>query len=222
MAYGLQVKNSDGQIILDSSEGFSTFIKVASGAATPSSNLFDFPSGITTSHLFFVRIPGSGVVSENFYAGSGDRQVYTTYASAAQWLRADKTTSNASGFDTGYGLNVFDGTGVAEADLLFTTTTGTALDIVAVGTYDSLLTSSFTSIRYTIDSQEPHYVLVNGSMYISINIPFVGQLVAQNGYEFSYTGSTLDYIDVISKVVLPGTTTPIGGGASYMILKERS
>lgn len=227
MAYGLQVHNADGQIILDSSEGLATFIKTTSGAVTPSNDLFTYPSGITTSHLFFARIAGDGFIGEHFYSvtnssNEDDRQVFTDYSSSVQWLKADKTTGNVSGFADAYGLNVFDDQGVASTNLLFSSNTSTSLDIVAVGTYDSLKTNSWTSKRYLIDSTEPHYVLINGSLYLKYNVPYVGWLTVTNGYEFSYTGSTLDYIDILSKVVLPGWTNVLGGGTSYMIVKERS
>ena len=227
MTYGLQVRNADNQIILDSSEGLATFIKTASGAVTPSNDLFAYPSGITTSHLFFARIAGDGFIGEHFYSTSNsdnedDRQVFTDYSSSVQWLKADKTIGNVSGFEDEYGLNVFDGTGTGASDLLFSTNTSTAIDIVAVGDYDSLATNNWTSKRYLIGSTEPHYVLINGSLYLKSNIPFVGWIVVTNGYEFSYTGTTLDYIDILSKVVLPGWTNTIGGGSSYMIIKERS
>jgi len=221
--YGLKVYNGDNQVILDSDEGFATFIKTGGGTlGTNTGNLIDWPSGITVSDLFFMRLPGSGFVSNNFLAdGTGTRQVYTNYTASQQWLEAARTTSNVSGFAGGYGLNVFDGSGVAESNLLFTTNATTALDIVTVGTYEDLVTENNTIKTISINSTEPHYVLINGSFRLYLDIYSVGQFEVRNGYQFNYSGTTLTSIDIESRLV--GTyTTPIGGDTSYMIVKLRS
>ena len=221
--YGLKIYNGDNQVILDSDEGFATFIKTGGGTlGTNTGTEIDWPSGITVSDLFFIKLPGSGFVANNFEAsGSGTRQVYTTYTDSQQWLEADRTTSNVgTGFDDGYGLNVFDGSGVAESNLLFTTNATTALDIVTVGTYEELLTANNTIKTISINSTEPHYVLMNGSFRLHLDIYSVGQFEIKNGYQFNYSGTTLTSIDIESRVV--GTNAAVGGDTSYMIVKLRS
>jgi hypothetical protein len=223
--YGLKVYNGDNQVILDSDEGFATFIKTGGGTlGTNTGTLIDWPSSIYISDLFFVRLPGSGFVANNFIAEyvNETRQIYTTYTASQQWLEAARTTSNVSGFADGYGLNVFDGSGVAESNLLFTTNTPTALDIVEVGTYDELLIANNTSKNITINSTEPHYVLMNGTFRLHLDIYAVGQFELKNGYQFNYSGTTLNSIDIESKLIMPGYTPVIGGDATYMIIKLRS
>ena len=53
--YGLKVYNGDNQVILNSDEGFPTFIKTGGGTlGTNTGTLIDWPSSIYISDLFFV------------------------------------------------------------------------------------------------------------------------------------------------------------------------
>ena len=225
MAYGLEVRNNNNQIILDSSEGLPTFIKVANGTTGTTGTNFNFPSGITPSNLLFMHVPGTGEVSEAFRFGTDTRQIRTTYTASKDWIKVDVSTSNVSGFGSGYGLNVFDGTGVAAADLLFSTNTASAIDIVNVGTWNDLLPSTTERIVPITDPSSKHYVLINGSHY---GIFLLGALqyaynnLTYNGYKFTYSGSTLDSISIISRYVTFYGTSTKGGGEAYMIVKERS
>ncbi|SVB49512.1 uncharacterized protein METZ01_LOCUS202366, partial [marine metagenome] len=82
---------------------------------------------------------------------------------------------------------------------------------------------SFTSIEVDItDPASPHYVLINGSLRILWDVDLVGQMEAKNGYQFNYSGTTLDTIDIVSQFIMIGSDEPIGGHASYMVIKERS
>ena len=225
MAYGLEVRNGDNQIILDSSEGFPTFIKTSSGTTGTTAAEFNFPSGITPSNLLFMHLPGTGEVAEAFRFGTETRQIRSTYTASKSWIKVDVSTSNVSGFDSGYGLNVFDGTGTAAADLLFSSNTASAIDIVNVGTWDDLKPSTTERIVDITDSTAKHYVLINGSHY-GIWLIGAGQYAynneGHNGYKFNYSGTTLESITIISSLLGFYGTTTRGGGEAYMIVKERS
>jgi hypothetical protein len=230
--YGLKVYNGSNRLILDSTEGFATFIKTGGGTlGTVTSNAVDYPSGITIGDLFFVRLPGNGFIAEKYYSGSGTRQLHTTYTGSQQWIKADKTTSNVSSHTDGYGLNVFDGTGTAESDLLFSTNATTALDIAAVGGWN--FSSGEIEVEYDCPdqwSQTDHYVLINGSLHSESIISIFGgnyPITVDMGYEFNYDNNALDNIKMKAYIYTEGLgTEPIPAVASalttYMIVRLRS
>tara|TARA_B100000927_G_C16335252_1_gene416986 strand:- start:109 stop:786 length:678 start_codon:yes stop_codon:yes gene_type:complete len=224
MSYGLKVFNGDGLTILDSSEGLSTFIKTNTGTISSGSGTVNFPTGIDVTDLFFVRPTSNIFIAES--AISGSRQIYRSGTSVLDWFEADNTLGNfSSGFDTGYGLNVFDGTGTAASDLLFSSNTAQSLDIVAVGSYSDL--GSNTELQININSSTPHYGLLNGSLFGSGTVTGYlgggGTIERKRGYEYSYSGSTLSYIKIVSTFAYPGSNgfQPGGGDMAYMIVKLR-
>ena len=227
MSYGLKVFNGDGLTILDSSEGLSTFIKVDSNTISSTSSYpVNFPTGIDVTDLLFVQPEANIFVSESYYNGS-QRQIYRSGTSTLNWIQADNTQGNfSSGFDTGYGLNVFDGTGTAASDLLFSSNTSQSIDIVAVGAYADL--GSNTELQININSNEAHYVLINGSHFGSFTAapgsPYAQSFLYQRGYEYYYSsGNNLSYIKIVSKTANPFTSgvAPGGGDMAYMIIKLR-
>ena len=230
--YGLKVFNGDNKLILDSTEGFPTFIKTAGGTlGTVTSNAVNYPSGVTIGDLFFVRLPGNGFVAEKFYSGTGARQLYTTYTGSQQWLKADRTTSNVANHTNGYGLNVFDGTGTAESDLLFSTNATTALDIAAAGTWN--FTSGETELIHNVPaqwSQTDHYVLINGSVYSEDSTNILGSpvpVIFKLGFEFNYNNNALTNITLQGSIETNGNGGVSFGGvgslfSSFMIVRLRS
>ena len=118
-----------------------------------------------------------------------------------------------------YGIKVLNAAGT---DIEFSSESGSALEIVAVGTYGDL-GNSF-SLSYTINSTTPHYVLVPGSGYNYFNIwGFTGTF--KMGYQYNYSGSTCTSIEIHrsftwgSGSVIAGSSE---GAAAYMIVKYRS
>ena len=94
MSYGLKVFNGDGLVILDSSEGFSTFIKTNTGTITSGAGTVNFPTGIDVTDLFFVRPTSNIFIAES--AISGSRQIYRSGTSVLDWFEADNTLGNFS------------------------------------------------------------------------------------------------------------------------------
>ena len=205
-------------MIINSTDGYSTLIRTASGAVSGTS--FAYPSGTSSGDLFLVHLPASGFVAQNTtFSGSSDT-IYSSYSSAKNWIKAASTsTSTVSGYASGYGIRVMNAAG---NDVTFSSETGDALEIVAVGTYGDLGNS--TSLSYTINSTTPHYVLIPGSAYNYFSFwSFTGTF--KMGYQFNYSGSTCTSIE-IQRSFLWGTGSTITGssqGAStYMIVKYRS
>ncbi len=218
MAYGIKVLNADNRVILNSTDGYSTLIKGASGAVTGTS--FAYPSGTSSADLFLVHLPAAGFIAQNTtFSGSSDT-IYSSYSSAKNWIKALPTSSSTvSGYNSGYGIKVLNAAGT---DVEFSSESGSALEIVAVGTYGDL-GNSF-SLSYTINSTTPHYVLVPGSGYNYFNIwGFTGTF--KMGYQYNYSGSTCTSIEIHrsftwgSGSVIAGTSE---GAAAYMIVKYRS
>jgi len=228
--YGFKSFNADNQVTFDSDEGHAHFIKVATTTLSSPGGA-DYPSGFEFNTLLFGRPTTTSVIGESGYS-TPNRQFFTSATTPVELLKADISTSNVSNFATGYGLNIFDGTGTAEADLLFSSNTDTALDIITVGEFSSIGagSSNITSINVPINSTAPHYVLIPGSYrYIfttSITAPgFSGANVEehQRAYKFNYTSGTLNSIDILNKKIFNGVASPLSyGGASYMIVKLRS
>ena len=227
--YGLKVTNANNQTIIDSDEGLPHFIEVDSTTINGGNNYeVDFPTNFEFNKLIFARPTSSCDILEAGNTG-GTRGFYRSVPSAViQLIKADVTTSNVSNFADGYGLNVFDGGGVAQSNLLFSTNTGSALDIRSVGNYSDL-TQEHT-INVIIDSTAPHYVLLPGSFryYYSRTYggPWGGSSITietLRGYKFNYTGTHLDSIDILNKITYNGAPSPLSyGGGAYMIIKLRS
>ena len=226
--YGLKVYNGSNKLILDSTEGLPTFIKVDNGTlGTVTNNLVDYPGSITIGDLFFVRLPGNGFIAENYYSGSGTRKIYTSYTSSQEWIKLDKTTSNVSNHTDGYGLNVFDGTGTDASDLLFSTNTTSAIDIAAIGSWSDMEDDNLTEVVYTCPaewSQTNHYVLLNGTFYTtgSEDTPWgPASWTVKMGYEFNYSNNTLTNIKMQADT--SGAALSTGGVTNtYMIVRLRS
>tara|TARA_B100000427_G_scaffold8259_1_gene7390 strand:- start:493 stop:1149 length:657 start_codon:yes stop_codon:yes gene_type:complete len=218
MAWGMKVLNADNRVILNTTDNLSTLIRTASGAVTGTN--FAYPSGTSNADLFLVHLPAAGFVAQNAtFSGSSDT-IYSSYSSAKNWIKASATNSTTvSGYSSGYGIKIMNAAG---DDVTFSSETGDALEIVAVGTYGDLGNS--TSLSYTINSTTPHYVLIPGSAYNYFSFwSFTGTF--KMGYQFNYSGSTCTSIE-IHRSFLWGSGSIITGssqGAStYMIVKYRS
>ena len=227
MSYGLKVFNGDGQTVIDSNDSASSLLKVASGNVTGGN--FEYPSDadgtqVGIGDLFFVRLPESGTIAENMLIFGQTRTVYSTVTGAKPWLKASTMAGNVSSHNSGYGLNVFTSAGTAAANLIFSSVPGDALDVVAVGSYNSI---SGTSLAVSINSTAPHYVLIPGTIYYFYpggSWPANFPMLVQVSYTFTYSGSTLSSISVNKYINTGGATnTPISyGNQSYMIVRLRS
>ena len=227
MSYGLKVFNGDGQTVIDSNDSASSLLKVASGNVTGGN--FEYPSDadgtqVGIGDLFFVRLPESGTIAENMLIFGQTRTVYSTVTGAKPWLKASTMAGNLSSHNSGYGLNVFTSAGTAAANLIISSVPGDALDVVAVGSYNSI---SGTSLAVSINSTAPHYVLIPGTIYYFYpggSWPANFPMLVQVSYTFTYSGSTLSSISVNKYINTGGATnTPISyGNQSYMIVRLRS
>tara|TARA_Y100001938_G_scaffold150778_1_gene243400 strand:- start:8287 stop:8958 length:672 start_codon:yes stop_codon:yes gene_type:complete len=222
MTYGLVVLNGDNQTVIDSRDSASSLLKVNSGSV--SGGNFEYPSEVDVGDLFFVRLPSSGTVAENMLVFGQTRTVYSTVTGSKDWIKASTMAGNVSSHNSGYGLNVFTSAGTAASNLIFSSVPGDALDIVAVGSYNSI---SGSSVVLSINSTAPHYVLIPGTVYYNYpggawpaNFP----LLVNVSYDFSYSGSTLSTITVNRYIFTGGASnTPISyGNQSYMIIRLRS
>tara|TARA_B100000131_G_scaffold315962_2_gene355286 strand:+ start:1344 stop:2018 length:675 start_codon:yes stop_codon:yes gene_type:complete len=224
MTYGLKVLNGNNRYLINSDENFSTIVKTSSGTVTGTS--FNYPSGVVFGDLFFVRLPSTGFVAENLFT-SGTRSVYSTVSTGKNWLKAEVMAGNVSGHTSGYGLNVFNTSGEGASNLLFSSVPGDSLDVVAVGTYGSI-GAGVTSKTYTINSSEPHYVLIPGSYYFAwagASSPvYVPSGVVKKGYTFNYTSTYLNTIVIETNFSLGGASPQSlsYGDQSYMIVRLRS
>jgi len=228
--YGLKVKNTANQVIIDSDEGLAHLIEVDSTTINGGNNYeVTYPTNFEFNKLVFARATSSCMLFESGNTG-GDRGFYRSVpAAVVQLIRVEATTSNVSNFDSGYGLNVFDGTDEASAaTLVFSTNVSSSLDIKSIGTYSAMTQNHTTNV--IIDSTDPHYVLLPGSFRYywsqTYSGPFGGASITietNRGYKFNYTGNHLDSIDVFNKFIYNGSPAPLSyGGGAFMIVKLRS
>lgn len=200
-----------------------------SGGAVTGVSLTNVGSGYSSAPtLTFSGGGGSGAAGT---VAGGYRAFYRSSASTVvQLLKAEVTSGNVANHNTGYGLNIFDGTGAASAStLVFSTNVSSSLDIKAIGSYNSIFPNH--TITYDAeDSTEPHYVLLPGSFRYywteSYGGAYGGASITQEtnrGYKFNYNGNQLESIDILNKFMHNGTPAALSyGGGAYMIVKRRS
>jgi hypothetical protein len=190
----------------------------------------NYPSGVANMDLFFVRLPKSGFVMRELSLSSvnfADKFVHygtsTNYSYREMDVMSGVTINN---WNSGYGLNVYKDTYTGtpqQSDLVFSSQQEAGINIVAVGNFMDLGASYRHEI--TVNSTEPHYVLMNGS---SFNYGLMTSATIM-GYEFEYQGTTdtlnkiyvwastiLSY-GVFNKIALTGYES--GRNSSYMVIK---
>jgi len=253
MGYGIQVENGDGDFIIDSDQPYSSFGILSSGSASittttaagtfatapvsPLNSLYhqqNFPSQISGTDLFFVKLPKDGFVGEQagisrlfnsthkWVHGSSASSPSTTYA----WKEIDvmsHASMNIPNWNSEYGLNVFKDyttTAPQQSDLIFSSVAEQGINIVAVGSFKDITDSNQRFTTVTVNSDEPHYVLVNGSSY-DFGIGFLYSSV--QGYYFTYSSEdTLQKIDIYATGVhYLGFSTITGRTDTWMIIKVR-
>jgi len=245
------IGNNPGDIIIDSNQPYSSLgIKSFNNSTSlttttsggqlnwgtnqsPDYRVFysqNYPSGVSGMDLFFVRLPKSGFVMRELSLSSvnfADKFVHygnsTNYSYRKMDVMSGVTINN---WNSGYGLNIFKDSysGTAQqCDLVFSSQQEAGINIVAVGNFLDLGASYRHEI--TVNSTDPHYVLMNGS---SFNFGFFTSANVM-GYEFEYQGTTdtLNKIyvwaatilstGVFNKTALSGFAS--GRNSSYMVIK---
>jgi len=191
-----------------------------------------FPSQITGTDLLFVKLPKDGWVSEQsglarffnsthkWVHGSSASSQSTTYAwkEINVMSHANMTIAN---WNSTYGLNVFKEyttTAPQQSDLIFSSVAEQGISIVAVGTYKDITDANSNKITVTLNSSDPHYVLVNGSIF-NFGIGFVYS--SMMGYYFTYSSTdTLQKIDIYATGIGTwGFTNITGSTDTWMIIK---
>ena len=240
MAYGIKVTNVDGRVILDSSENRPMLIKTRNGTAsvgtTTFASLASSPA-ITFNDMLFVRRTANGVLAEDGSLTGTGRGIYASSGGSLTWLEAKAiSASGITGFNSGYGLNVFDGVGTATTNLLFTTAAANSLEVVSIGTFEMPGSTYFKDVPI-VDGTVPHYVLLTGTWRFLLVLPKTQVNSAFNqevlrGYEYIYSGSTLtkirlwnasiDHLPTLATPPAPPTYFGLDNQVAYVIAKLRT
>ena len=256
MGYGLQVENADQDFIIDSTQPYSSFGILSSGSSSlttatgaevgtfnnnqwvdisPLNGTYytqNFPSQITGTDLFFIKLPKDGFVGEltgaNSFYSSAHKWVHQSSASSPSTTYAWKEINtmahanmNITDWNSSYGLNVFkEYSGTAQqSDLIFSSQAEIGISIVAVGSYSDITSANQRFNTVNINSSDPHYFFVNGSTF---NRCFTSWLFAGiNGYYFTYSSATtLQKIDIYTTGIgNAGFVTTSGSTDTWMIIK---
>ena len=219
MAYGIKVFNEDNRVILDSSENRPMLIKKRGGSYTPNqsensgpttgkkySTLASSPTLLSYNPIFVHRT-ASGYIGHEFTSGGtgnveANKNIWATTGGTVNWMEiAPTSAAGITAFNSGYGLNVFDGLGTSTTNLLFTSAAANSLEITNVGYFNPSASALYTDIG--INSTVPHYVLLNTSSRILFAggggpAGFVQQHQLEC-YEYIYSGSTLQTIRLHSQ-----------------------
>ena len=234
MAYGIKVLNTSNRVILDSSENSPILIKVRNGTAsvgtTSFASLASSPA-ISFNDMIFARRTASGKIAEDGSLYGTTRGIYASSGGSLQWLEVKALSASAiTGFNSGYGLNVYDGGGTALSNLMFTTAASNSIEVVSVGTFEMPGTTYYKDVPI-VDGTAPHYILITGTWRFHLVLPqtFVTPATNQEvfrGYEYIYTGSTLTKIrlwnSVTNNLANPISNFGFDSQVGYVIAKLRS
>jgi len=251
VAYGIKVLNVDGRVILDSSENKPILIKTrpsgigtANVSTSPNSNLSGGPTfaglgnlspALSFNDMIFVRRTASGFVSEDGGYSSSGRAIYASGGGSLTWFEAKAiSASSISNHDSGYGLNVYDGSGTAAANLLFSTNAGNSLEVVAIGTFALPGSAHYIDVPI-VDQTVPHYILITATFRFRYAQPaFLGGQATDieqfRGYEYIYSSSNLTKIRIWNAIINRGRAYQTSDSytaapdvqAAYVIVKLRS
>jgi len=253
VAYGVKVLNVDNRVILDSSENRPILIKArpsgigtANVSSSPNTNLSGGPTfaglgnlspALSFNDLIFVRRTASGFVSEDGGYSTSGRAIYASGGGSLTWFEAKAlSASSISNHDSGYGLNVYDGSGTAAANLLFSTNAGNSLEVVAIGTFALPGSAHYIDVPI-VDQTVPHYILITGTFrfrFVQPAITEIGQQASDieqfRGYEYIYSSSNLTKIRIWNAIIDRGRayqssdsyTAAPDVQAAYVIVKLRS
>lgn len=131
----------------------------------------------TTSKLLFLHIPASSIIddtqsnahkwgngsSPNYKGGAfyTDGKLFGVSGNI-NWM-SPRIMNNFTGAMSGYGINVFNSNGAAQANLIWSSNAQGHLDIVAAGKFDSIGNNLW--VDYTFNASTDYYVLVNEATY---------------------------------------------------------
>lgn len=228
MSYGIEIKNTSGDIIIDEKHANYYLQTTAHQSASPSSTYP--PSGTSSTDLIFAR-PANGenktvsvryfdATSNNVKWADGSNQYPSSNKNFAgaptsyKYYRAKKYSDRS--VPSGMGLQVFGSNG----DLYFTTTDPNSIEIVAVGNSKGLGHVTFPSTSGVYTNLGDYYCLMNTSVYNTFSEEGYG-LEYSNFYTYEWTTSTSGRIKVTGEFIF-------GEGSSddhfparfdYMIIK---
>lgn len=234
MAYGVKVTNVDGRVILDSSENRPMLIKTRNGTTSVGTNSFaslTSSPALSFNDLLFVRRTASGKVAEDGSLSGTSRGIYASAGGSLEWLEVKAiNASGITGFNSGYGLNVFDGAGTATTNLLFTTAAANSMEIVSIGTFEMPGSSYYKDVPI-VSGTVPHFILITGTWRFHLVLSQTDVTSATNlevfrGYEYIYTGSTLTKIRLwnasTNNLANPVSNFGLDNQVGYVIAKLRS
>tara|TARA_B100001094_G_C18182526_1_gene801776 strand:+ start:2136 stop:2993 length:858 start_codon:yes stop_codon:yes gene_type:complete len=149
-----------------------------------------------TANLLFLHIPASSIIDDTqtnahkwgdgtspnykggaFYAGGQMSGV----GSSIKWL-SPRIMNNFTGAMSGYGVNVFDSNGAAQANLIWSSNAQGHLDIVAAGKFQDIGNNLW--VDYYFDASTDYYVLVSQTGFWAPGGNWA--IVNRHGVEFYY------------------------------------
>ena len=241
MSYGIKVINANNRVVLNSEEGSPMLVPQREGTWTSTNNRHGVGSGYVGSRIItyasrasnptllysdtiLATRSSSGYLSHDVrsgLSGSANSGIFATPGSG-KWMQVKGVNaSGISNHNTGYGLNVFDGTGTAASDLLFSTNASSSLQIVSIGNFTPPTGSANYYKDVVINSSEEHWILLSTSAFWmqDIVLPSGGGTFREQlaSYEYRYTGTTSN----LETIRIHSALYNWGGGSSNAVITRR-
>ena len=218
MAYGFEIKNKDGRVIID--ENYSNFFvgnaseqytSVAAGAAYP-------PSGYLPGSLVLARTP----IGTDGYVSRAPKLFSAPYTYTKFEFACDYYVVNP--FDTvtpatsGYGMEIYDGSG----NIRFSATSNNKVfEIVAIGEIPSSDTTTtrlyYPSSTASLGNLSNYFVVIN----TTLSWAFFG-IRTHVDYYYEWTGTNSGRIQLVrSRQAGLNPEQPVGLTLYYMIMRLR-
>jgi hypothetical protein len=218
MTYGLEVKNSSGRTIVDSAQA-SSYLYASTHGTSASASAFP-TTGWSGTDLVIARPPSTSYNDKSVgkYAW-GNVWSYAPHAAANVVWRELKSQASSSLSPSGYGLVVYDGTGTASTDILFSAVDlSTTAELVASGKFTGTSGSGGEDgyyTEFTMDSsldKGRYYVLVTNTQ--SEWHPGFGGLAYDSylDYKFDYTNGKIKIQNYL--IYNPGTSQVVSTALS--------
>ena len=235
MTYGIKITNVDNRVVLDSSENRPILIKTRNGTTSVGTNSFaslTSSPALSFNDMIFARRTASGKIAEDGSLSGTSRGIYASSGGSLEWLEAKAiNASGITGFNSGYGLNIFDGAGTATSNLLFTTAAANSMEIVSIGTFEMPGSSYYKDVPI-VAGTVPHFILITGTWRFHLVLTYepgitsATNLEVFRGYEYIYTGTTLTKIrlwnSVTNNLANPISNFGFDSQVGYVIAKLRS
>jgi hypothetical protein len=219
MAYGIEIQNADGRIVIDTSYANFGFVSTSTSTAAAGATYPGLAGANTTIDLIAARANtgANGYVSRNYNTWAGLGVSTNVYYVIRRFTTLNPATA------TGYGFAVYNAT----SNLIFTSNITKNFEIVATGVFNGLLSNAtnlaFPSSTTWYSDFTKYYAVVNATILNEAAGLPPNNFYTRACYNWRWANSTHGRILLESSLAFGSAATqgaPYGSDFHYMILKE--